>query len=479
MWAAGAQAAMLSIQSGRLFLPIALALLLSGCLGGRDSTETMGGPRLTTRWLDDRPPLNPPSFREPVDLGIVDIGAEPNVAVDAHGVVYVSSPIALWKSLDGGATFQQLGDPACRKVYFEEIPSGTCPPGYETRRPPLEGGGDGDLATDATGKLYWVGLGGSDWSVPFQTSSDHGETWTEPIDVADGEAADRQWLSVNPDGKVDVTWRTFGSADRLRLRSSPDGGQTWGPLRNITNDRLAGPHVRDGLTDNLYVPYWEDGIRIARSINDGAAWEHFLVHANGRDSTLRLHNPTYIFPVVAVDEAGALYAAWADDPPSESVAGLKEVARPRIQFSTSGDGGATWSAPATLSTPGKSALFPWIVAGKPGRVAVAWYEDAIGLPNENLPDLWNVRLAESVTADHAIPEWTVGQANREPIHLGSICTDGGWCVLKGKDRSLLDFFEIAIGVDGHPVLAWAADGDQPRLNARVFSGRVVDGTPLR
>jgi hypothetical protein len=118
------------------------------------------------------------------------------------------------------------------------------------------------------------------------------------------------------------------------------------------------------------------------------------------------------------------------------------------------DQGETWSAPLLLSDPSKDARFPWIAAGAPGRVAVVWYQNVNGVPGELLPDEWHVMLYESITADQDAPEGVTVQLTSEPNHLGSVCTSGTFCL--AADRSMLDFFEVAIDLQGQPVVAFAS-----------------------
>jgi len=121
-------------------------------------------------------------------------------------------------------------------------------------------------------------------------------------------------------------------------------------------------------------------------------------------------------------------------------------------------------------------------SGKPGRVDITWYESAHGLPGEELPDQWNVRLWESVTADGDAPAAVTVTLTPTPNHTGSMCTSGTGCA--AADRSLLDYFEMAIAPDGQPVVVWASStlgtgvGVAVQQTSVVFGGAAT-GTPLR
>lgn len=487
----------LTRMAGRVLAPLAIVLVLVGCLSETPSAG-VGDEAGDVEAI--RPTLASPKFLDPILLGTGGRGAEPSVVAGPEGRIYVGATPGFWRSMDGGATFDQLGEDAC----FDELPGGTCMPGRAYKDPGLDAyDGDIDFAVDAQGALYYVGLFGDAGTVPFMRSRDGGDTWTEPFDLANGNDSDRQWIDALPNGTLYVTWRDRGAPDasdppahRL-FRRSPDGGATWGPPVIMGDDALQGPLAHDPARGALYSAFYEDGVRIARSTDEGATWTTLAVTSEERDLRFRNGYAITKFPVAAVDEAGTVYVVWATDAPVAGPADAKALGLPRSYLAVSHDRGESWSSPIPLSPEGRASIYPWIVAGKPGRVAVAWYENEHGVPNENAPDAWNVVLVESVTADTEAPTFAGGPANAEPIHLGAICTDGGACdrfcpalgecvptrlcytfLCVGRDRSMLDFFEVAVRSDGHPVVVWAADPDPADPAMRVFLGGVQSGTPI-
>jgi hypothetical protein len=98
---------------------------------------------------------------------------------------------------------------------------------------------DGNLATDGD-HIYLMTreeIAGF-WGVLFvRSSGDGGRTWGEPVQVsaAGGPSAARHALTVGPDGSVWAAWSQQGAApstQRLILRRSRDGGRTWeAPIR--------------------------------------------------------------------------------------------------------------------------------------------------------------------------------------------------------------------------------------------------------
>src|SRR5438552_16449805 len=173
----------------------------------------------------------------------------------------------------------------------------------------------------------------------------------------------------------------------------------------------------------------------------------------GRNSPIEPNVYASDFPVLAFDGNGALYLVYSADS-ATAPGGLtppEEAALYGIFLQVSHDQGATWSKPQLLSDRSKDARFPWIAAGAPGRLAVVWYENARGVPGEMLPDEWNVKLYESLDGG---AKRVIAPLTAAPNHVGALCTSGTGCL--AADRSMLDFFEVAIGLDGKPLVAYAS-----------------------
>jgi hypothetical protein len=154
-----------------------------------------------------------------------------------------------------------------------------------------------------------------------------------------------------------------------------------------------------------------------------------------------------LFPALAVDNFGYVYAVWSDNT--------------TIYYSFSRTHGTSWSPTIeiTQNTPqaGKSNVFPWVAADANGHVAIAWYgADQAG--NSNTVSAtnthWNVFVAESVNGHAPTPVFTTSQATDHVNHTGQISTGG---LLGSSDRSLADFFQIAIDPTSHLINVAYAD----------------------
>lgn len=437
----------------------AFLLLASGCLQAA-TTGSLTGPG------SGASPAEPTKLEALNLLPELKLGpgaGEPNVAVAPDGTIYVTPIDHVYRSKDGGRSYEDLG----------------------TKQ--TTGHGDGDIVVDAKGRLHWLGLGNG---IPYQHSDDGGNTFTKAVDLSSKTGSDREWMDGSPDGHIYAAWR---DKDGYVAITSADRGDTWGKKVKVSEDQLGGPIVVDpSKAGRVYIPQatFPDTppstppvIRLERSDDYGATWKTLKV-ADVPVSPADAAFVTQIFPVAAVDQAGNIYFVVS----VKQDAVLSAVPKPASVYGVflwvSTDQGATWSEPQLLSTPSKAGIMPWIVAGKAGRVAVAWYENTLGAPNDVLPDEWNVKLLEGLHMQGPAKDRVVAvtQLNGQPNHIGSVCTNGTLCVA-GGDRSLLDFFEVALTPQGQPFVTWASSlgGTGVGLAVQgtdIFVRGAIAGTPL-
>ncbi|HEU0132573.1 MAG TPA: hypothetical protein VFQ85_16430 [Mycobacteriales bacterium] len=224
-----------------------------------------------------------------------------------------------------------------------------------------------------------------------------------------------------------------------------------------------------------------DTIYLGKSTDGGLTWTDTKVYGVDPASHRELN---LLFPVVDVDKAGNVYVAWSD--------GFK------VEYAVSTDHGTTFSKPyqvnhgnrgldpvtgAEKPDPGAADLFPWIAAGADGLLDVVWYHGFGGAPTSNLNyrdpgdanTKWTVAFAQLGDADRSVggvtvpTELTYSEAVTPPVHKGDICQNGTFCSLvpvpgapfSTGDRSLLDFFEVAIDGEGRANIALADNIDAP------------------
>lgn len=442
--------------------------LLSGCLqggttnDGKTGTQGVHAPRVR---------LDPPAalaFATPVSLGMLGGGAEPSVAAGPDGTMYVTTPLALWRSTDKGATWSWLGTPTCPA----NLPQ--CPLVGSQASPGIRGGGDADLYVGPDNRVHWLGLADGNNAIPYQSSSDRGASWGTVLDLADNSTADREWITGRTNGTLFAAWRDYpptGKGDpMIVMRASYDGGSTWTKRSEIAKDTRQGGIAVDPTSNALALAYDQNGpVQVARSVDDGKTWT----------STQVVSDPVlgHVFPVLAYDLNGTLYLIYSHDPkgdplPADPAGSGRPFEHPNVYMAVSHDKGVTWTKPVQVNKAGTTAWFPWVAAGAAGRVVVTWYQSDMGLPRQAGGQVY-VMAAVSLDADFPSPRFTVQRADPNPVHTGPECRENpGVCT-----RSLLDFFEVAIHPDGFPFLAYATD-TYPVTRDVVKTVRLQSGVDL-
>ena len=274
------------------------------------------------------------------------------------------------------------------------------------------------------------------------------------------------------------------------------------PIKGVTNT-LSGEPVHAmyaifGLADNTGVGLESnvpgaqynglDSIYVGKSIDGGVTWADTKVFSVNPTTHRELN---MLFPVITADAAGNLYAVWSDTY--------------KIQYAVSTDHGAHWSKPyqvnkdnrgvassgADKPDPGKVDVFPWIGAGGNGLIDVVWYHGQGGAPKSNLVyrdpgdknTAWTVAFAQlshatRIASGKPAPGYlTYSNAITPVIHHGDVCQNGTFCSLvpvqgapySTGDRSLLDFFQVAIDKQGRANLAIADNGSAPGQSISAYT----------
>jgi len=406
---------------------------------------------------------------------------EPSMIVDSQGTIYIESirgvpgGLDLWRwnqAADGGPNangtlpFKYEGQPDCGILVSDFCKmSGVAP-----------GGGDGDVAVNSPDpgnmnipNLAVVSLAAAE--VTGSHSTNHADTFSTPDPATAGVPFDdRMWIDALDDpNHVYMEYHDFGTTSQIFVQRSDDGGVTYGNAVGVvdaTTEASVGPptgniagqikvdHSSCSSHGNLYQIFVGPdnpmdnlqnsnaflnaayvGVATGVSVSNPAlTFTDFKIFSCGAGSTCPggagLGN---LFPGVAVDNRGYVYATWSD--------------QNDIYYSFSANQRARWSPAIRVtqgtSQAGKVNVFPWIAADANGHVAIAWYgADHAGNSNSvPLTTNWNVFVAETVNGHALKPVFTLSQATDHVNHTGQISTGG---LLGSSDRSLADFFQIGM-----------------------------------
>ena len=440
--------------------------------------------------------------------------AEPSIRVDSGGHVYVTGPLGV---PNGGCPLwfvhpdsrSPVGLPYDYRGKFDIDHNGP-------------GGGDCDLATGGLAATNgFDNLAASSLSLANLTvnqSADGGKTFhaqANPIGTPQQFGLDRQWNAADTGiGQVYMTVHD-AATDNIQVSDSTDGGYTYVPnlpaidathMQAAVQDNHFGNIVVNPVNHKLYTVY----VAPATAAENAAAQnmttgpnEHVVYVAEGNpcavscakgtplgpitwtDHTVyNAPSPTgtndlgHIFPSIAIDGAGTVYVVWSD------------THHVFISHSTNPGVDGTWSKPIAvdISKNANSNMFPWVVAGMAGVVDVVWYSAYIdpkvcpaGQPtdnsqgvNNNCHNRWDVEFAQSRTSASTSGSFARGDASsRHSIHVGSLCDQGLNCSIFGGDRTLLDYFQVALDPLGAANVAYASDIASPGTANIVYTRQCV------
>lgn len=315
-------------------------------------------------------------------------------------------------------------------------------------------GGDCDVAYDAAGTLYvadtWIG------NLSVGASRDGGRTWTGTPLAGTAPIVDRPWLAGGAPGTVYVTYQALqGQMPTLIwFTKSTDYGKTFSPAVPVTTANATGTYTWEGNLvaapngRDLYLihtrrvtpadplaPGLEDRVQVAHSRDGGLTWAT-------RDIAVLPVRPTpaTLYPILALDGGGHLHATWSAPAGSGTP----------VYYTTSRDGGLTWSAPIALYAD-RHGWAPWVAGGpRAGEAAIAWLDTPDDPNGENPRWFFAYATLSGGRLTHGgrtteTPMWVGPQVNPEfeavrygrdgRLRLGmAVYREGAWALYYQRQR---------------------------------------------
>jgi hypothetical protein len=303
--------------------------------------------------------------------------------------------------------------------------------------------------TGAVYSLFMIGF-----NVWFTKSTDHGQTWSEPVATYGNVAwADKPVIAVSNDG-TDV-YASFNGATGGDpwIAQSHDAGATWSQYKVINSREYI--YAFDGdVADDGTVYFSESALTypnagqssgVAGSINHhvfisrdkGATWEDKLVATVQPGIVCVAAGCTGDFytghTALSVDQAGGVVLLYDG---AATSGGLQTIEARR-----SGDKGVTWSAAVTLSKVGEESTAPAIESGAAGDVR-AWYYETSGGGNV---DAWNIWYRSSTDGGAT---WTA------PLKISDATGGAAYKTAAGFMEVYGDYGEIGITNTGKTIAIW-------------------------
>ena len=377
---------------------------------------------------------------------------EPLVHIDQTGNIWESGPWGFSTAQGFVARSTDSGD-----SFHIVSPNGLRP------NPAASGGGDSDIITDDQGNAYFADLEGLA-AVGVAVSNNQGNIWRENSLASNFPLDDRQWLAVDngattaaSDNTVFLTYRQIlGGSQILSSPGSMGPTDTVGGLvyTNAATTMFVGagaPCGRltfDPVLRNLYLPCLQGNhVHVSRAYvnpgqRSGLAFSSTDTPASPGGSVGNL------FASLTTDQAGNVYVSWVD------------TTNNNVYLTVSTNAGTSWSTPLQVNgDPANTNIMPWAIAGSPGTVDVVFYGTNVrGDPN-NFPSWYNNRVAATSVkwfvyfvqvqaATTLAPAIYQVKASEHPTDYGQICTGGLGCTTSGGDRTLADFFSVALDANG-------------------------------
>jgi hypothetical protein len=418
---------------------------------------------------------------------------EPSISISPDGATtVVSAPggpgVTYWSTKDHGATF--------------------------VKTTTAGGGGDSELEFLPNGHLLSADLAITTSNT--NRSLDGGRTWVKTANA--GGEQDRQWLAHKGSTEQYLVYHKFSTELEYFVKST-DEGATWGSETLINSpdqfvgmpnavakagdtaslvdqgyNTMQGPMLVNQTTGDLFVTYAVSsaqdnatsvagfgptrGVVVAHSADGGTTWTNRYAAVSGGHALAGGSIGAAIFPWSTLGPDGTVYVLFNASTPDSATPAHHHFHTYFVRSTgPATDPTASWSEPVKVdgldATTG-STVYVTGAAGGPGVLDLAWLQTDNGLSPDDGNALWHVDFAQVRDANTSEPTITRSRVSDHVIHHGSICQKGILCVSQlGDDRSLGDFFELAIGPDGRAQLAWSDNGD--KSTRRVWWGAQTSG----
>ncbi len=359
--------------------------------------------------------------------------------------------------------------------------------GLRPNAPP--GGGDTDVVVDDQGAAYFVDLEGLA-ELSCAVSQDNGNNWTTNQACVADTVVDRQWFALDngptgggADNTIFLAYRQTPRGSFIYSTpgaTSPGGGVVYlnssaDPVNPVSQGAPCGQTRFDPVDRYLYYPCIQgDHVEITRAhINPGQRTG--IVYTNVQAPDSPGGGPVGdLFPSVATDSDGNLYAVWIDETDHN------------VYYAASPDHGTTWGPVHQVNgNDANSNEFMWAQAGAPGTLAVAWLGNSSHLDSDLMPSWYNNRQAAAQfkwfgyaslirNALGSTPTFAQTKFTDQPSHYGQICNQGLFCTVSMGDRTMADYFSMYLDLDGSMRIVYN-DTTSQHHGAHVFEVRQVAG----
>ena len=322
--------------------------------------------------------------------------------------------------------------------------------GFEADPSKNQGFSDPDLTQDDGGRVYNTGIDLANDAL--FSSGDGGRTWDKgTINCHNG---DRPWLAGAHKNEVFLANEPLDTNGHTIWRST-DGGMTcsdfgigdygtgyagYGKLYyNRANGSIVEPVIYGSGSGANAI-----GIGILPHATRAFNKQKGAFHAIQISETQGLLTH---FPALALDTAGNIYLSWTDAPAN---------GKNSLWFAEMDPQGKILVKPHVVYHPGKTLLWPWLIAGTPGNASIVWFQYDKVVQNPDSQDtVGNVYVYQATLLHQGTSKAKkyIVNASGRPVHKGGICQGGTTCVATGQDRRLGDYLTNALDARGCVMIA--------------------------
>jgi len=452
------------------------------------------------------PPIPIPTtstFALPVKLSGSGEGTEPRIVFDHndHGWAITNLPgssvAVVYETTDHGRTWVRTsGDPAGQTLPTIDV----------------------DVVATRTGRIIGAELDTAGLNFVTSYSDDGGKTWTQSSGTQLVDM-DRQWLAVGPDDAsthlptVYLLYHNLVSGSvshNMWVMKSTDNGATFGPPVPITLPGepawldlqcadSGGPSslAVDQKTGRIYA-FW--GTR--SSAAGGCAAQPFEVNVVAATKVWAASSPDDSpgswtqTPVVddsvagnivgmqlspgTLDRAGNVWVTYPESPNA-----YPDYDGAAIKVRWAGSNMASWSKPITVAPGGGPGnVLAHIVAGEPGRIAVAYFH---GVQIAGGTIAWYLHVARSYDAMSATPHFVDEQISNIPTYTGTASELMGACgsgPAAGVENGFAcsrstDVWGITLDAHCRVYVAWpTVSNSAPKSSGGTYVSSQINGRPL-
>ncbi len=455
---------------------------------------------------------------------------EPEIRVDTLGRIFVSAIHGVPGGTDLFEIFPNTGSATAKPTFaYRGMPDGL--PIFTPTTGLAPGGGDTDLSIGS--------FNGAVSTTPSVCSPSQSKTTCQPgplsitslnLGTVYSSTTTDAGLTYTPGGNAagailgdDREWNNaFGGLERytvvhdvasgnIQFTRSLDGGTTWvnGSPVNTGDLNTAGASVQNNELGTIVVDQNHSSgtpavtspilyevfvsvaspsenimgninavpfhtVYVGRSMDDGLTWTDVKVY-NGPTTESYGH----LFPSMAVDAAGNVYAVWSDDKNVFLAYSTDHGTTWRGQNRAIISGASTTDKPIQVTNSAKDGgfqthIFPWIAAGFNGGVDIVYYETPGANPNITT-NTWMVGMAQNVNVPSTPGTFRYYTPSDHIIHTGPVCENGIGCnSTQPGNRNLADDFQIAIDPKGLANITFT-DDHEVKLRPQTYFTRQIYG----